>query len=111
MEFLFAQTNGQTGSGIAAFLPIILIGLIFYLLILRPQSRQRKQQAESLSQLKKGDKILTRGGIYANIVSFQGKNDNKVTIDVGSGIKLNIARSYIAGPASKNDDKIPDSNS
>ena len=111
MEFLFAQTNGQTGSGIAAFLPIILIGLIFYLLILRPQSKQRKQQAESLSQLKKGDKILTRGGIYAKIVSFQGKNDNKVTIDVGSGIKLNIARSYIAGPANKNDDNIPDSNS
>jgi preprotein translocase subunit YajC len=111
LEFLFAQTNGQTGSGIAAFLPIILIGLIFYLLILRPQSKQRKQQAESLSQLKKGDKILTRGGIYANIVSFQGKNDNKVTIDVGSGIKLNIARSYIAGPANKNDDEVPDSNS
>ena len=111
MEFLFAQTNGQTGSGIAAFLPIILIGLIFYLLILRPQSKQRKQQADSLSQLKKSDEILTRGGIYGKIVSFQGKNDNKVTIDVGSGIKLNIARSYIAGPANKNDDDIPDSNS
>ncbi len=111
MEFLFAQANGQTGSGIAAFLPIILIGLIFYLLILRPQSKQRKQQADSLSQLKKGDKILTRGGIYGKIVSFQGKNDNKVTIDVGSSIKLNIARSYIAGPANKNDDDIPDSNS
>jgi preprotein translocase subunit YajC len=111
LEFLFAQANGQTGSGIAAFLPIILIGLIFYLLILRPQSKQRKQQADSLSQLKKGDKILTRGGIYGKIVSFQGKNDNKVTIDVGSGIKLNIARSYIAGPANKNDDDIPDSNS
>ena len=111
MEFLFAQTNGQTGSGIAAFLPIILIGLIFYLLILRPQSKQRKQQADSLSQLKKNDKILTRGGIYGKIVSFQGKNDNKVTIDVGSSIKLNIARSYIAGPANKNDDDIPDSNS
>ena len=111
MEFLFAQANGQTGSGIAAFLPIILIGLIFYLLILRPQSKQRKQQADSLSQLKKGDKILTRGGIYGKIVSFQGKNDNKVTIDVGSGIKLNIARSYIAGPANKNDDDIPDSKS
>jgi len=111
LEFLFAQANGQTGSGIAAFLPIILIGLIFYLLILRPQSKQRKQQADSLSQLKKGDKILTRGGIYGKIVSFQGKNDNKVTIDVGSSIKLNIARSYIAGPAKKNDDDIPDSNS
>ena len=111
MELLLAQTNGQAGSGIAAFLPIILIGLIFYLLILRPQSKQRKQHADSLSQLKKGDKILTRGGIYGKIVSFQGKNDNKVTIDVGSGIKLNIARSYIAGPANKNDDAPSDSKS
>ena len=111
MEFLFAQSNGQSGSGIAAFFPIILIGLIFYLLILRPQSKQRKQQADSLSQLKKNDKILTRGGIYGKIVSFQGKNDNKVTIDVGSGIKLNISRSYIAGPANKNDDDKPDNSS
>ena len=111
MELLLAQTNGQTGSGIAAFLPIILIGLIFYLLILRPQSKQRKQHTDSLSQLKKGDKILTRGGIYGKIVSFQGKNENKISIDVGSGIKLNIARSYIAGPANNNNDEAPDGNS
>jgi len=111
LEILFAQFNGQSGSGIAAFLPIILIGLIFYLLILRPQSKQRKQHKDSISQLKKGDKILTRGGIYGKIVSFQGKIGNKVTIDVGSGVKLNIERSYIAGPANKNDDEIPDSNS
>ena len=111
MELLFSQTTGQTGSGIAAFLPIILIGLIFYLLILRPQSNQRKKHADSLLKLKKGDKIITRGGIYGKIVSFQGKNDNKVIIDVGSGIKLNISRSYIAGPANTNDDDKPDNSS
>lgn len=111
MELLLAQTNGQAGSGIAAFLPIILIGLIFYLLILRPQTKQRKNHENSLSKLKKGDKILTRGGIYGTIVSFQGKNDNKVLIDAGSGIKLNIARSYIAGLANNNDDEISETNS
>ena len=110
MELLFSQANGQTGSGIAAFIPIILIGLIFYLLILRPQSKQRKQHADSLSHLKKGDKILTRGGIYGKIVSFHGKNDDKISIDVGSGIKLNIARSYIAGPAKNNNNELPDAN-
>ncbi len=109
MELLLAQSNGQTGSGIAAFLPIILIGLIFYLLILRPKSKQRKQHADSLAQLKKGDKIITRGGIYGKIVSFQGKNKNKVSIDVGTGVKLNIARSYIAGLANNNNE-IPDNN-
>ena len=110
MELLLAQSNGQAGSGIAAFLPIILIGLIFYLLILRPQSKQRKQHADSLAQLKKGDKILTRGGIYGTIINFQGKNDSKVSIDTGSGIKLTIARSYIAGPAKNNIDEIPTAN-
>ena len=104
MELLFSQTNGQPGSGIAAFLPIILIGLIFYLLILRPQSKQRKQHSDSLSKLKKGDKILTRGGIYGKIISFQGKNETKVSIDVGSGVKLNIARSYIVGLANNKND-------
>jgi len=108
LELLFAQPAGQTGSGIAAFLPIILIALVFYLLILRPQSKQRKQHADTLSNLKKGDRIITRGGIYGKVISFQGKNENKVSIDVGSGIKLNIARSYIAGLASNHKNEIPE---
>ena len=92
MDILIAQNSGQPGSGIAAFLPILLIGVIFYFLILRPQSKQRKQHENALSELKKGDKIITRGGIYGKIVNFQGVNDSKVIIDAGSGIKLNIAK-------------------
>ena len=112
MEFLFAQTpNAPTGSGIAAFLPFILMGLIIYFLIIRPQSKQRKQHDTTIAGLKKGDKILTRGGLYGKIVNFQGKNDNKVTIDVGSGVKLNISRSYIAGLASESENEKPDSSS
>ena len=108
MEFLIAQDSVQTGSGIAAFLPILLIGLIFYLLILRPQSKQRKQHENALADLKKGDKIITRGGLYGKIVNFQGKNDSKVIIDAGSGVKLNIARSYIADLAKNNENESPD---
>ncbi len=95
MSILFAQSEQVPGSGIAAFLPFILIGLIFYFLILRPQSKQKKDHDAMLADLKAGNKILTRGGIYGKIVSFQGKNDEKVTIDVGSGSKLTVARSYI----------------
>ena len=113
MNILHAQNNVQSGSGILGFVPIVLIGLIFYLFILRPQTKQRKEHENALSNLKKGDKIITRGGLYGKIVNFQGKNENKVTIDAGSGVKLNIARSYIAGLAnnsenvnSNTDDKI-----
>ena len=108
MHILLAQNDGQTASGILGFLPIILIGFVFYLFILRPQFKQRKQHENALSELKKGDKIITRGGIYGKIVNFQGKNDNKVTIDTGSGVKLNIARSYIAGLANNNENETPD---
>ena len=108
MDILFSQNSGHQGSGIAALLPILLIGLIFYLLILRPQSKQRKQHENALSELKKGDKIITRGGLYGKIVNFQGKNNSKVIIDAGSGVKLNIARSYIADLANNSTNENPD---
>jgi len=108
LDILSAQTNGPPGSGILAFLPILLIGLIFYFLILRPQNKQRKQHETELSELKKGDKIITRGGLYGKIVNFQGKNGNKVTIDAGSSVKLSIARSYIAGLSNNTENETPD---
>ena len=108
MDILLAQGTSNPGSGILAFLPIILIGLIFYILILRPQSKQRKQHETALADLKKGDKIITRGGLYGKIINFNGKNDSKVCIDAGSGVKLNIARSYIEGLANNAENKTPD---
>ena len=105
MDILLAQNSLQPGNGILGFIPIILIGLIFYLLILRPQTKQRKQQENTLANLKKGDKIITRGGLCGKIVNFQGKNESKVTIDAGSGVKLNIVRSYIVGLANNSDNE------
>ena len=96
---LFAQISPSPGSGMAALLPFLLIGVIFYFLIIRPQSKQKKQHDTMLTDLKKGDKILTRGGLYGKIINFRGKNGHKVTIDVGSNVKLNIARSYISALA------------
>ena len=110
MQILLAQNNGQPASGILGFLPIVLIGFVFYLFILRPQFKQRKQHENALSELKKGDKIITRGGLYGKIVNFHGKNESKVTIDAGSGVKLNISRSYIAGLANNNENDNPDAN-
>ena len=103
MSLLFAQTNANAGSGIAAFLPFLLIGLIFYFLILRPQSKQKKDHEQALANLKEGDKVLTRGGAYGKIINFQGKNNHIVTLDVGSGTKINFSRSYIIPNENKND--------
>ena len=109
MTYLYAQTAGTPSVGFAPLLPFLLIGVIFYFLIIRPQSKQKKIHDTVLSDLKKGDKILSRGGLYGKVVSFQGKNNEKLTIDIGSGIKVNIARTYIAGLADKSESEQPES--
>ncbi|MFC1543473.1 preprotein translocase subunit YajC [Candidatus Neomarinimicrobiota bacterium] len=84
-----------------AFLPMILMFAIIYLLLIRPQIRRQKKQRTMLTELKKGDHVLTRGGIYGKIESFKGKDDTQVLLDIGKGTKITVARAYIVGPASE----------
>tara|TARA_Y100001970_G_scaffold269692_1_gene362519 strand:- start:799 stop:1101 length:303 start_codon:yes stop_codon:yes gene_type:complete len=79
--------------------PVILMVamfLIMYFIVIRPQKKQQKEFEEMLANLKKGDKILTRGGIYAVILDFVGKDKQKILVDAGNGTKFQISRSYIA---------------
>lgn len=94
-----AQATPAQPSLISSLLPFILIFAIFYFLIWRPQSKQRKAHQDQLSALKKGDSILTRGGIYGKVSGFQGKENQKVLVDIGGNMKVTVARSYIAGLA------------
>ena len=110
MSILYAQSTSVAGGSLAAFLPFLLIGLIFYFLILRPQSKQKKEYDIMLNKLKKGDNILTRGGIYGKIINFQGKNNYKVLIDVGENMKIAISRTYITGLANNIDKASNDNN-
>ena len=95
MEILFAQNNISSGSGIAAFLPMILIGLIFYFLILRPQTQQKKIHEIELSNMKAGDKVITRGGVYGKIIDMKGKNKQRIIIKTAEETKLTVAKSYL----------------
>ena len=90
----------------ATYLPFILMFLIFYFIIIRPQNNERKAHENQLANLKQGDKVLTRGGIYGTIIGFQGKNDNRVTLDAGSGTKLSVERSFIAGLEKSNNETV-----
>ena len=84
-----------------AFLPMVLMFAIIYLLLIRPQIRKQKQQRAMLGTLRKGDQVLTRGGIYGKIEAFKGKDDSQILLDVGKGNKITVARAYIVGPASE----------
>jgi preprotein translocase subunit YajC len=94
----WAQTQapgGQPASGIQGFgmfLPLILIFAIFYLLIVRPQQKQAKQRQKMINELKKGDEVVTVGGILGRVI---GVADNILTVEIADNCKIKMERSGI----------------
>lgn len=76
------------------FFPFILIFVVSYFLIIRPQSKRIKEHEKFVSALKRGDAVVTKSGILGNI---DGLTDVVVTLDVGNGIKFKVLKDQIAG--------------
>ena len=99
---------GSSGPGGAftQFVPLIAIFAIFYFLVLRPQSRKAKEHQKMLSELKKGEDVVTQGGIIGKIT---GMTDGELTLQVQEGVRLRVTRASIQGrytpPAAKTDSK------
>jgi preprotein translocase subunit YajC len=93
--FPFLQAApSSTGSLLTTFIPFGLVILIFYFLIIRPQNKKQKQMEKMLSALKKGDKVVTIGGIHGVIQSV--KDGGTVVVKVDENSKLEFSRSAIA---------------
>jgi preprotein translocase subunit YajC len=88
------QSSGGATAAIANFLPIIAIGLVFYFMVIGPANKQRKKQQEMLSALKKGDRVITSGGIYGTI---QGVEPEAVYLKIAENVKVKVSRSAISG--------------
>ena len=80
-SFMAPQGGGSSGLSILLF-QIVAIGLVFYFLVIRPQGQARKKHADMLAALKKGDEIMTAGGIIGKVKDI--KDDNKVTVESGT---------------------------
>ena len=82
-----------------SFLPLIIQMLvifgIFYFLIIRPQNKKRNDFQKKLDNIKKGDKVITAGGLRGTVKEFQGKNNEIIILDVGPETKVNLMRNYI----------------
>ena len=101
MEILFAAAQpGQSGGGIAAFVPFILIMFIIYFLMIRPQTKRQKEKELMRKSLKKGDKIITMGGIHGTIQGFKEKNQLAV-IKIDNNTNMIISKTAITGLAGK----------
>jgi preprotein translocase subunit YajC len=96
LHAFFAQTaDGQAAQNpIAAFLPFVLIAVVFYFVFFRPQQKQAKQHQAFVTALKKGDEVVTQSGIVGIIHSV---DDRTITLDVGSGTKLRIVKNQVSG--------------
>lgn len=100
IDIVYAMGPQQGGEGqvnvIMQLLPIIAIMAVFYFLLIRPQQKKQKEHQSFLKGLKKGDSVITTGGVYGKISSI---SDNIVTLEVADKVKLRVSRAYIAGAA------------
>jgi preprotein translocase subunit YajC len=89
--FLQQQTQQQPG-GIIAFLPLIFILAIFYLIVFLPARRRQKKLQDMIESLKAGDKVVTTGGIYGTIVGFRG---DRIQLRIAENVKIELSRNAV----------------
>ena len=94
-----AFLQGSASGGLLGLLPFILIFVIFYFLLIRPQQRKQRQaqqeRGDMLKSLKAGDKVVTTGGIYGTIVAVREKDDT-VQLRIAQSVSVEAERSAIA---------------
>ena len=86
--------GGGGGGLIEAILPLVLIFAVFYFLLIRPQQKKMKAHREMLGAVRRGDKVLTGGGIFGTVTKVV--NDNEVVIQIADAVKVRVARGTIS---------------
>ncbi len=86
--------GGGEGGGLGAFAPIILIFVVFYFLLIRPQQKKAKQHRDMLSVVKRGDRVLTGGGIIGTVTRV--KDNDELVVEIADGVKISVLRSTLS---------------
>lgn len=87
------------GNAIAQFVPLILIFAIMYFLLIRPQQKKVKTHQAMVAALRRGDLIVTQGGIVAKVVKV--KDENEIEVEIATGVKVRVVKSTVAQVLSK----------
>jgi preprotein translocase subunit YajC len=82
----------QVVAQVAALLPLVAVFIFFYIVFIRPQQAQQKRHREMLARLKKGDRVVTRGGLYGVILDVK---DNDVTLEFAQNVRIRAERSAV----------------
>ncbi len=86
-------------EGIGQFVPLILIFAIMYFLLIRPQQKKIKEHAAMVAALRRGDQVVTQGGVIGKVVKV--KDDGEVDVEIADGVKVRVVQSTIATVVSK----------
>ena len=94
-----AAAPGMFGGGLEALLPLVLIFVVFYFLLIRPQQKKMKQHKDMLGAIRRGDRIVTGGGIIGTVTKVN--DDNEVTVEIADDVRVRVQRGLISGIISK----------
>ena len=98
----YAQGTGIFDqNALVQFLPLILIFVVFYFLLIRPQQRKAKDQKSMLDALRRGDRVVTGGGIIATVARVD--NPEEVVVDIAENVRVRVVRSTITSVLAKPD--------
>ena len=96
----YAQGFGGGDMGaLGSFLPLILIFVVFYFLLIRPQQKKQKTHREMLSALHRGDKIVTAGGLVGTVTKIL--SDTELTVEISEGVKVRVMRGMVSDVIAK----------
>lgn len=99
-----ASSAGPRSGGLIGFLPFLFIFVIFYFLLIHPQRKKEKAHKELLSNLKKGDEVMTLSGIYGTIFSIK-EDEVLLKVSASPEVKIKFSKSAIAGLSEKGENK------
>ena len=85
--------SGQGAGGFSAFIPLILMFVIFYFLLIRPQQKKQKEHRAMIDNLKVGDRIITGGSIHGRITAI---GDDTLTVEIADKVRVKITRGSVA---------------
>ncbi len=87
-----AQSAGPMGT-VMSMAPLVILFVIFYFLLIRPQQKKAKEHKEMLGKIASGDSVITNGGLYGKVT---GVNDDSVTVEIAPNVRVKIAKEAIA---------------
>lgn len=88
--------GGEGAAGFTGFIPLILMFVIFYFLLIRPQQKRTKEHRQMVSNIKKGDRIITSGGLHGRVT---GMDDATLTVEIADKVRVKVARANVANLA------------